>query len=403
MRGMGGCDARTRARALATIAGFVLVAGTACGPARDSFPSKANSGGEPASGGNGGMASGAAGGASGGPVGGSAGSEGPSAACTVPGCGVGGELPSGINLGGVWIGPTGEVWSVGGAFVGHRAPNTAQWCWCAPDSTSDILTDVWGAASDDVFAVGLGGLVLRFDGTRWLPDRPVPVGINGVHGSGPDNVWIAGPAGWTARFDGNAWQGAMIDAKYNLNAVWVDPTGVVRVAGTAPLPPGELGASPTTEAVVFRHPGSAIGEWTQEASFPQKGSASFFGISGSSPTDIWAVGENLPSGAAQGPIGFVTHFDGTAWSRVEPDPVTLWEFVNVLDVAVATPDAGAVWFLDAREGVRFDGTTWTTNPALATTGAIDARDTVMYAVGDAGLIVRWTQQTGWIVDRPASP
>jgi hypothetical protein len=405
MRGMGRGDAWTSARALAMIAGCLVVAGTACGPERDSFASKARSGDGPPSGGNGG-ASGAAGGSSGGeagaPVGGGAGSPGPSAACTVPGCGIGGELPPGVNLGGVWIGPAGEVWSAGGAYVGRRAPNTAQWCWCAPGSTSDILTDVWGAASDDVFAVGLGG-VLHFDGTRWIADQPVPVGINGVHGSGPDNVWIAGPAGWTARFDGSAWQAAVIDAKYNLNAVWVDPTGVVRVAGTAPLPPGEPGASATDEAVVLRHPGAATGDWTQEASFPQKGTASFYAISGRSPNDIWAVGENLPSGAAQGPIGFVTHFDGTAWSIVAPDPTELWQFVNVVDVAVDTPDGGAVWFLDVREGVRFDGTTWTTNPTLANTGSIDARDGVMYAVGDAGVIVRWTAQTGWIVERPASP
>jgi hypothetical protein len=402
MRGLAGGDAGLGSRVVATAVGGLLLAATACAPGQDTLASKANGGHDPAAAGNSGTAPAASGGSRGGAAGGEAGSQGASAVCIVPGCGMGGELPSGTNLGGVWIGPANDVWAVGGAFVGHRPANTAQWCWCAPNGPLDLLTDVWGAAGDDIFAVG--NVVLRFDGTRWVPDDPLPVGINGVHGSGPDNVWIAGPAGWTARFDGSTWQSAMIDPKYNLNAVWVDPTGVVRVAGTAPIPPGEeIGTSPTSEAVVLRHPGAATGDWTQEASFPQKGSASFFAISGSSPTDIWAVGENLPSGAAQGPIGFVTHFDGTAWSRVQPDPIDLWEFVNVVDVAVATPDAGAVWFLDVREGARFDGTTWTTNPALANTGAIDARDGVMYAVGDAGLIVRWTAQTGWIVDRPARP
>ena len=273
----------------------------------------------------------------------------------------------------------------------------------APDSSSDILTDVWGAASDDVFAVGLGGLVLRFDGTRWVADHPVAVGINGVHGSGPDNVWIAGPSGTAARFDGAAWTAAMTDPKYDLNAVWIAPDGVVRVAGTAPLPPGVPGESFTDEAVVLRHPGATAGDWTVEASFQQRGFASFYGLSGSSATDIWAVGNNIPSGAATSAIGFVAHFDGSTWSGVPTVPDILFEARVVVDVAARTPDGGATWFLDGREGVRFDGTNWATNGALANTGAIDARDDTMYAVGDAGLIMRWTAATGWIVDRPATP
>jgi hypothetical protein len=384
---------------LATFAALSALIGAACGPGDRTLeprPGPAEIGGSIGTAPHGGAGGGA------GADTGSGGMTGPSAACTVPGCGVGTDLPSGVNLGGVWIGSDREVWAVGGAFVGRRAPNTAQWCWCAPGPPSDILTDVWGAASDDVFAVGLDGLVLRFDGTRWIVDHPVPVGINGVHGSGPDNVWLAGPSGWTARFDGSAWQAAVIDAKYNLNAVWVAPDGVVRVAGNAPLPPGVPGESSNIEAVVLRHP-RAGGDWTVEASFEQRGFASFYGLSGSSAADIWAVGNNIPSGAATSAIGFVSHFDGSSWSGVRTVPDILLEGSIVVDVAAATPDAGATWFLDAREGVRFDGTNWTTTAALANTGAIDARDGVMYAVGDAGLVMRWTPAAGWVVDRAATP
>jgi hypothetical protein len=295
------------------------------------------------------------------------------------------------------------VWAVGAGFVGRRAPETDSWCWCSP-APSEILTDVWGAASDDVFAVGLGGVVLRLDGARWVSYRPVPVGLNAVHGSGRDNVWVAGPSGWTARFDGTTWQSSLIDPKYNLNALWVDPMGVVRVAGTAPLPPGEPGVSPTSEAMVLRHPGATMGEWTVEASFQVRGFAAFYGLSGSAANDIWAVGNNLPSGAATSAEGFVAHFDGATWSPVRTEPDVLFEAAVVIDVVAASPDAGAAWFLDAREGVRFDGTTWTVTRTLATTGAIDARDGTMYAVGDGGLVMRWTAATGWIVDRaPSTP
>jgi hypothetical protein len=33
--------------------------------------------------------------------------------------------------------------------------------------TTDYLLAVWGSASDDVFAVGEGGLILHYDGASW--------------------------------------------------------------------------------------------------------------------------------------------------------------------------------------------------------------------------------------------
>jgi hypothetical protein len=322
--------------------------------------------------------------------------------CTVPGCNVAGDLPPGFNLTGVWIGPAGEVWAVGaGGYVGRRAPDTGGWCWCAPQP-ADLMTGVWGAASDAVFAVNDAGAVLRFDGARWFSYRPVPSGLNDVHGNGRDNVWVAGRGGWTARFDGTAWQSGLIDPRYTLNGVWLDAGGVVRVAGSGTLVPSQPGTDPTSEAVVLRHdPAAPAGAWTVEASFQQRGVASFDAIAGSSAADIWAVGNNLPDGAATSAWGFIAHFDGSGWTPLAP-PEELVLARAYADVAPATPDGGAAWFLDGREGVRYDGSTWTANPALENTAAIDARDGVMYAVGQNGLIMRWSAASGWVVDRAAA-
>ena len=62
----------------------------------------------------------------------------------------------------------------------------------------DSHTSLWGAAPDDVWAVGDGGAISHWDGAAWTQ---VPVGkfpyypfLNKVHGSSADDVWVAGRA-----------------------------------------------------------------------------------------------------------------------------------------------------------------------------------------------------------------
>lgn len=387
-----------RGLSAAALGAVVLWAG-GCGEARDLLDGLFGHG--PPDGGGMSGAAGSGGGTDGG-TGGSCGT--PGVICRVPGCGRGGDLPPGFNLTGVWIGPAGEVWAVGaGGYVGRRAPETGGWCWCAP-LPAETMTGVWGSGSDDVFAVNRGGDILRFDGARWLAYRPTPTGMNDVHGSGPGNVWAVGNGGWTARFNGITWETDIVETHYTLNGVWVDPAGVVRAVGTAPLPPGDPDVHPTVEAMIVRHdPAGPFGEWTLEASYQQNGSASFHGISGSSATDIWAVGNNISRGAATSAWGFVARYNGSAWTPVAlPEELALARIYR--DVAPASPDGGAAWFLNGWEGARFDGSTFTTSPALANTAAIDARNGTMYAVGGNGLVMRWTSASGWIVDRaPVAP
>ncbi|MEE8272801.1 MAG: hypothetical protein V3R98_13890 [Alphaproteobacteria bacterium] len=49
---------------------------------------------------------------------------------------------------------------------------------------------MWGDALDDVFAVGLSGTVMRFDGRRWLPER------SGTE-RGQRAAWVAADGGGT--------------------------------------------------------------------------------------------------------------------------------------------------------------------------------------------------------------
>jgi hypothetical protein len=328
------------------------------------------------------------------------------ASCSVPGCGPSRSSPDllpGITLTSVWIGPAGEVWAVGqGGFVGRRAPDSNAWCWCAPNPPTS-LTGVWGLDSDHLFVVGSGGTVLRLDGGHWIRDFATGLDLNAISGTDADNIWAVGEAGTVIRFNGtSSWESHNADTRYSFGAVWIDPTGVVRLGGSAPITGGEPGASYNVESVVLRPAAPATAGWVVEASFPQRGAAGVHGMSGSSATDAWAVGVDQPSGAATG-VGLIVHFDGATWSRAGgPDiPSTVH---HMSDVAASTPDEGATWIVGGVRAVRVLGADFTISPdeTLGRTGAIDARGAAMYAVGLDGLVMRWTA-SGWVVDRAPTP
>ncbi|MBL8616799.1 MAG: hypothetical protein JNM72_14395 [Deltaproteobacteria bacterium] len=97
----------------------------------------------------------------------------------------------------------------GAGFVRMRTPGIAQ----------DTLYGVWGAAPDDVWAVGgfagRWGFLWHFDGTAWsavpLPDdMPVTAegelpGLFKVWGTAADDVWAVGTHGTALHYDGAAW------------------------------------------------------------------------------------------------------------------------------------------------------------------------------------------------------
>jgi hypothetical protein len=329
------------------------------------------------------------------------------AICSVPGCDAPvAELPGAFDLNDVWVAPGGEVWAVGEAgFVGRRAPETGAWCWCAPWPAA-TLRSVWGAPGGELFVVGDEGTTLRLAGGRWRTDPGSTYDLRAVYGTAANDVWAVGTRGAVRHFDGASWTSTTdetVDPKYDLRAVWIDPSGVVRAAGSAPFT-SEYGDN--VEAVVLRRPAEGAGAWIVEGSFPERGSAGFYGLSGNASTKIWAVGIDTPSGAAAR-YAFAARFDGTSWMRV-PDPDEHYQNRLFTDVAVATPDGAAAWVADGRGGERYDGTAWTTSDAPISMTAIDARGAQMFAVGAYGRVIRWAAGAGWTVDHagvvpPAAP
>lgn len=117
------------------------------------------------------------------------------------------------------------------------------------------MSGVWGAASDAVFAVGMDGAIMRWDGVAWSPEGAwggdTMAWFESVWGSGPEDVWLVGAKGYKgfiAHRDASGWS-----------------------------------AQPRR-----RQP-----DWF------------LFALGGTGPDDIWAAGN----------FGRVMHWDGEAWSE----------------------------------------------------------------------------------------
>jgi hypothetical protein len=106
--------------------------------------------------------------------------------------------------------PVGEdAGTDGGGGAGGGAPAGWQVVLDGADLDRAVLS-TWGAAPDDVYAVGgpLGNsgfetLAIHFDGTKW--EELSPGGTETfwwVSGSGPKDVWMVGTEGRIAHWDG---------------------------------------------------------------------------------------------------------------------------------------------------------------------------------------------------------
>ncbi|MCK4237364.1 MAG: hypothetical protein KAX38_09620 [Candidatus Krumholzibacteria bacterium] len=60
-------------------------------------------------------------------------------------------------------------------------------------ATRRVFTGVWGSGESDVFAVGLGGTILHYDGSNWsLMNSPTTKDLYDVWGSSENDVFAMG-------------------------------------------------------------------------------------------------------------------------------------------------------------------------------------------------------------------
>jgi hypothetical protein len=67
------------------------------------------------------------------------------------------------------------------------------WCWQTPIPQGNDLNGVWGNSATDVWVVGGGGTILRWDGTAWSASTSgTHQSFRGAWGNSASDVWAVG-------------------------------------------------------------------------------------------------------------------------------------------------------------------------------------------------------------------
>jgi hypothetical protein len=290
------------------------------------------------------------------------------------------------------LSPT-DLWAVGVFGTLLHFDGTTWSCVASPTTSS--LRAVWGARSDELWAAGgdgSAGVILHGDGRAWSVALRPSFALAGLGGSGPSDVWAVGAGGAILHWDGSTWSPSPSGTTVDL----------VRVFAGGPRDAWAVGYAQS--AGVAR--GGLILHWDGARWSVAESGAGAIGVptsvSGSAPDDVWVVGScDTVFGACS-----VLHWDGRAWSRGEfetPYPDN-GEFLN--DVVALGPDD--VWALgQLGSNYHFDGARWSAVPScegddwgneIAAWGT--AAD--LWAVGSPGNLChwdgsRWTRKSGGIL------
>jgi hypothetical protein len=236
------------------------------------------------------------------------------------------------------------------------------------------LLSVWGAAPDDVWAVGgqitgattSTGVLYHFDGEAWT-EQPLPDGTPMLHWifGGAGDLWTVGRDGAALRREGDAWTPHPTGLPTILWGVWgaaADDLWTVGGDGVDDLP------------VLVHWDGAA---WQNTALPDTGGSAGLFKIWGTGPDDVTAVGDR----------GLALHFDGAAWTVQATD-----DLADLISVWGRAPDDQlAVGGRANGRLARWDGAAWTgvTLPVPGLSGIwmdADGRATVVGMQGTIGRV-----------------
>ncbi|MBX3212208.1 MAG: hypothetical protein KF850_09260 [Labilithrix sp.] len=273
--------------------------------------------------------------------------------------------------------------------------------WCRVDMPDDkaALYGIWGSGPDDVWTVGSNGAVFHWDGSTWSAERVEtdagqPRPLFGIWGTGPDDVWafsatdLLHSRGWTksgadfSSFEVIKRPGATSYLPIGLRAVWGSSSTDVWVLQATTGAPGALAFDKCSrsEGWVPEGPKLAVAFGERSASI----GFNLWAIWGSSPRDIWMIGER----------GRIFHSDGfwggmVQWSQVNSNTYAdlrgVWG--TAADDVWVVGDRGTIRHFtpDPAGQLRWAASDADTTHALHAVWASSATD--VWAVGDEGTIL----------------
>lgn len=346
------------------------------------------------------------------------------------------------NLYSIW-GSAAELYIVGeGGVIIHGVSNVL-----TPES-SPVTTDLYDVFSTGGigYAVGAGGRLLRRT-SSWAADTsPTSVELRGVYGNSTSDVWAVGAQGTAVRWNGSMWSTTPVTAFgtftmrgisgggggplyaidsfggiYSYNTSWSqvrsmstdDLQGVSVISGTPYVAGNNVGG------MILHYTGTS---WTRDV----QGSIGFRGVSGTGPTELWAVGEAGAIWQSDGTTwnprgsGITSNLNGVfatdgqhAWAVGQNGALMVYNgsYFAPFSLGGSTPNLNAVWASSASNVivvgnngfiVRYDGSNWLTMTSGTTQNlraVYGVSATRAYAVGDNGAVVTydgtsWTPMTG---------
>lgn len=109
----------------------------------------------------------------------------------------------------------------------------ASWKQVASGTNTDLFS-VWGPDPSNVWAVGLGGVIRKWDGATWSAQSSGTMNnLIDVWGADIKNVWAVGYGGTILRFNGMAWAAQTSNATNNFIGVWGSDVNNIWATGQA--------------------------------------------------------------------------------------------------------------------------------------------------------------------------
>lgn len=245
---------------------------------------------------------------------------------------------------------TGAYASGAGFYVvsqgGHSwVRSEGSWTVIPVDTDDEDLNDVWGAGVDDsleMVTVGDVGIIGTWVSSAWSLEDIGTANLEAIDGVSSSDLIAVGWGGIFRNVSGT-WEFVNSATERRFNDVWYD--------GTVAMGVGEDG-----DWAFYDGAG-----WDSDAISSR---VSLYGVSGTSASNVWAVGAE----------GLVIHWTGTAWEEVErPTTASLWGVLATESLTYVVGSNG--------EAYSWDGTEWTSLP----TGV----DNILYRVTGAGNGVVW--------------
>jgi len=254
------------------------------------------------------------------------------------------------------------------SFTSDAICNASGWCWEHPQPQGNTLLDFWEGPNGSLFAVGVGGTVLRYKGLGWSRlETGSKARLHGVWGSSPSDVFVVGGDYYAAkdratvlRYDGTRWEKMSTASDAALFDVWGSSSDDIWAVGSE----------------ILHYDGVA---WRSESDGPSL----LRGVWGSSTDDVFAVGA----------MGAIWHYDGVSWQAME-SPVK----VNLQAIwGSGSDDVFAVGQLGTI--VHYDGSRWSHQESHVAQSlvAIGGRSSSQVAaIGEDGVFViydgaRWAR------------